>query len=523
MQVARRIGPSSSGGIASLVFGILFGAIVLALVGASIAMSPKWGTILVLGAAFAFAAFSIPLRSMLYLELLLAAVFAGSMEYFLHSTQGFWVAAILPLLLAARALFQTAKPAEGFSPPLQQGRAVAFMFAGLLTYLACLGFSAILNQSPPIQVVVAAKNYLFVWLLLAVFAKEVDFGRCSDGMWRVVIWVSVLQLPVVLYQRFFIASKIGNTAAGLSWDAVSGTFGGGLTGGRSAAMTLFIVVSIAYLLIRWRDRQLTGFKALGLIALMIPAVILAEVKMVVIWLAVVAIVVFFKELRKRPIFSIFAIFTMLVLALGIVLAYNAMYYAGTYSSSTDLYNKQIGYIFDVHRFNPVTREIGRVASIYFWWTENANADLAQLLIGAGPGASRGASSLAVGEVARRYSYFLDTSTLTTLLWDGGLLAAGLFITIILSAMLVLLRAVSNVSLSLAARNQAEAAFIGLLLILSGIAYNRDAIDSFSIQTLLVFFMAAAAYWGRMRRPSAAARFSWSTDKSQADSPAGRTR
>lgn len=475
--------------------GFMFLTVVAA---AAVAISPKWGTILTVGLACGVGAMSVSVPTMVALELVLATVVAGSLEYFTDSTQGFWVAAVLPLLLAARAALTRPGRLQAFGG-LKATTSAPSMWAHLVQvtltlYLLVLVFSAVINQSPPLQVLVAAKNYVFVWAMLYVLLKLDDFERLSNTFWRLIFWTALAQLPVVLYQRFFIASKIGNTAAGLSWDAVSGTFGGGLTGGRSAAMALFIVVAVTYLMIRWRDRQMKGWRILGLIALMIPSVFLAEVKVSVIWIAFAGVMVFGRELIKRPLVAIFAILALFGLAVGILLAYNAMYYVGTYSSSYDLYEKQIGYIFDTNRFNVVTREIGRVASILFWWTENRQADLVTVLMGSGPGASRGASTLAIGEVARRYSYLVDTSTLTALLWDVGLLGALAFVGMGVFAALSAARATRNESLTLLQRNQAEATLLGLLLILSGVAYNRDAVDSFAIQLLLVFFIASALRW-----------------------------
>jgi hypothetical protein len=370
-----------------------------------------------------------------------------------------------------------------------------------LVYLLTLLFSAVMNQSPPLQVLVAAKNYVFVWAMLYVFLCDDDFAATSSRFWRLIVWTGVLQLPVVLYQRVFVASKLGNSAAGLSWDAVSGTFGGGQLGGRSAAMAMFITMAVAYLMIRWRDRQLSGWRAFGLMFLMMPAIFLAEVKMVVIWLAFVGFMVFGRDLLKRPLAAIMALLVLIGLCAGIVFTYLTLYYEGTYSSGADLFQKQIGYIFDVDRFNVVTREIGRIASIYFWWTQNQHADINVLLMGSGPGASRSFSTIAVGEVAARYSYVLDTSTLTALLWDSGLIGVFCFLFFGALSMLAIWRGMSQPGVDLHQRHQMEASLIGLMLIYSGFAYNRDAIDSFAIQLLLVFFMAVALRWSPRLTPS----------------------
>lgn len=471
------------------------------LLSAAVALSPKWGAILAVVAFGGVLSLVVPIHWMLLALFLLSTVLAGSLEYFGKSTHAFWLASIVPLVMAARMMM--ARTREQKKDDLYYRGDPSSFWTSLLTfflilYFAVLGFSSVVNQSPILQTLVAAKNYVFIWFALYVFMKSERYEVDVNLLWKMVIWVSIAQLPVVLYQRFFVASEIVNTAAGLSWDAVSGTFGGGETGGRFAALALFIVLAVAYLLIQWRDRQISFYRAFGLISLMLPSIFLAEVKMAIVWLVVVALMVFSREIIKRPLLSITSMLGVVALAASIFFAYNAMYYADTYTSTTGLYEKQVGYIFDTDRFNPVTREIGRVASVIFWWDQNRAADIFTLFFGSGPGASRSISSIAVGEVAQTYSYFIDTSSLTALLWDTGLVGAISFFGVGFATFFALRRSLQKFEMEPIRRAQVEAALIGVLLIGSGFAYNRDAVDCLAIQFLLVFFVSMALKHGRGR-------------------------
>lgn len=468
--------------------------LLLMLFSIAVALSPKWGAILTVIAFGGILSLVVPVHWMLMALFLLSSVLAGSLEYFGKSTHAFWLASIVPLVMAGRTMLAKAS-SSSLARHGQIRNKVPFSASmlkfSLILYFSVLVFSALVNQSPILQVLVAAKNYIFIWFALYVFMKSDRYQIDVDLLWKMIVWVSLLQLPVVLYQRFFIASKISNTAAGLSWDAVSGTFGGGVTGGYSAAMALFIVLAVSYLLIRWRDGSISTARAFGLIALMMPSILLAEVKMAIIWLLVVAIAVFSSGILKRPLLSLFSILAVSGLAVVVLVTYNAMYYADTYTSTYGLYEKQIGYVLDSDRFNPVTKEIGRVASIVFWWDQNKMADLFTLLFGSGPGASRSVSSIAVGVAAEKYSYFIDTSSLTALLWDAGVMGVISFLSIGLFAFFAIRRAISKGKLDPARRAQAEAASIGLILVFSGFAYNRDSIDCLAIQFLLIFAVSIA--------------------------------
>lgn len=489
-----RLGSGSFVRVVSVTGVLLLGALLSAVV----AFSPKWGAILSAVVFGGVLSLIVPIHWMLVALFLLSTVLAGSLEYFGNSTHAFWLASIVPVVMAGRVMM--ARDETNVKKPREMRVGAASFWGGLLgffliLYFSILVFSALVNQSPVLQALVAAKNYIFIWFALYVFMKSRRFDLDVNALWGMIVWVSIVQLPVVLYQRFFVASKITNTAAGLSWDAVSGTFGGGVSGGRFAALALFIVLAIAYLLIRWRDRQISTAYTFGLISLMLPSIFLAEVKMAIVWLVVVALMVFSREIFRRPLLAIFSILSVIALAVSIFFAYNAMYYADTYTSTSGLYEKQVGYIFDVNKFNPVTREIGRVASIVFWWEQNKASDIFTLLFGSGPGASRSVSSIAIGVAAQKYSYFIDTSALTALLWDSGIFGALAFLGVGGAGFFALRKVVRSRFLDDTKRGQVEAALIGVFLIYSGFPYNRDSVDCLAIQFLLVFFLAIAIRWG----------------------------
>lgn len=480
---------------------LLLVAVALVIVGAAAAvMGPM--------VAFAFAAlaavivgFSISLEHIFLMHLFLATVIAGSLEYFAGLGQAHWVTYLLGLLLVFRALVEKMRLSRGPSIRPNEsggGTKAAFIFWAWL-YFSVFVFSTLVNTPPLIQAFVGIKNFFFMWGVLLAFAFLRKPDEMSVKLWKAIVLIACIQLPVVLYQRYFIGAKVGNKGglAGLSWDSVVGTFGGiPFFGGHSGSMALFVSVAIVVVLIAWRNQSLATWKALSLLALAFPAVLFAEVKAFVAWLFIGTTLVFWRIAKKRPVVFVGGMVMSAFLVVSLGYAYKTMYYDGDRfggSSFAEVYERQISYIYDPNKFNTETRDIGRVASLLFWWHEHDLRDPVHMLFGHGIGASRGRSSLGAGEVAKQYSFLIDTSAATVLLWDFGLLGFSFFSAMILAAVLQGMKLASDTLLSPGLRFSSECASIALLIILSGVLYTRDSVDDTSVQFLLYFCLGVVAY------------------------------
>jgi hypothetical protein len=247
---------------------------------------------LVLGLGVAAVALVIPLQWLLITILFMAAVVGGGAEYFLNIGQANWLPFILATLVGLRAaLFESFK----FGSRVQEKqfkRSVAWFWIPVFVYIFTLFAAAVVNFVPLAQLLASVKNYLLMWGVLIAFLHLNDVERTSVLLWRWVLVIAALQLPVVLIQRFFIASKLTNSSSSLSFDAINGTFGGGLLGGRSGALTMFLCIAIAYILILWRDKRLSAIKVVAFLLITLPTMFFVEVKAVVIWLPLVAGLVF---------------------------------------------------------------------------------------------------------------------------------------------------------------------------------------------------------------------------------------
>lgn len=482
----------------------LFGLPLLVLVGIAVAVAPPYATALVLGLMLLGMAVVMPFNGLLLACLVTSAVIGGSAEYFLGISQANWLPFMLSVLLAARG-FITAHVQIGARQALPGQRLdrMGWAWFGLpaVVYLFTLVASAASNAIPFSQALASMKNYLLMWGVLVAVIYHRDMERASSQIWRAFVLIGLLQLPVVLYQRFFVASRLANTSASLSFDAINGTFGGGLLGGRSGALAMFICIVLGYLLIMWRAGRLPGWSLAGLAMLLLPSLFMIEVKAVAIWLPLVAMLVFSQQIRRRPSLFLFGFLGSIALAVCVVLVYRYSFYSGSGGGSLwDFLSRQLTYVYDPNRFNPATRELGRVSALVHWWNEAGDrGGVVNWLFGFGPGASRGVSTVAVGTIARLYTFYIDISAAAALLWDVGVVGFIALCLVLIAGAAESWRLSKVEAMPANLRLQLEAAAIALVLILSSVIYVRDAVDGSTIQFLIYFLLGMVVYARRQRQ------------------------
>lgn len=455
------------------------------LVGAMTALVPKGAAAMIVGVAFVSVAFITPPTALLVWTLVFAALIGGSIEYFFGLAQANWIPFVLSLVLLTRSTF--APKGVQFAQKRDLGQSGNYFLAPAFVFLVTLMASSLLNLTPLPQILASVKNYLLMWGVLFALLLAPKLGDAKRLVWKWVLIIAALQLPVVLYQKLFISSKIANSAGSLSYDAINGTFGGGLLGGRSGALAMFVCIAIGYAMILWREGRWSGPRLLGYLLATLPTLAIVEVKAVVFWLPVVTSLVFVSQIKQRPAIFVLTMACSLALVFGIMVVYQTNYGAPTAGGSVvEEFFRKIYYVFDPERFNSTTRELGRFSALTHWWRENSLSNPIQFLLGHGPGASRGASSFAVGTVAAKYSFFIDISAAAALLWDTGLVGTLAFLGTLGFGMIQTAQASRGAKVDQENRIYFQTASIALLLILSSVFYTRDAVDGPIVQFMIFF-------------------------------------
>lgn len=478
--------PSKAGPVLVIVLAIL----VTPLLAAFNALLGAAAVLPYLALAALIALLVLPLNLLVLGAFFLASVVAGMADYFGHVSQGFWIPYLMGALFALRALVERlrvrARQPASHTP---RGLATPVVLVFAVLYLLMLVASAVVAVPPLPQLIVATKNYLFLWGLLLALLWVTWRPAYSSWMWTLVIVVACLQAPVTLYQRFFVAAKRGDATA---WDAVVGTLGGNPDfGGHSAAMALLCCLAIAILLFRMRERRLNALHGWLLVLWCLVPIAAAEVKAGFIWLAVVFAFFFVRQVFREPLRAVLILIVGVVLLLGLGWVYVTTQYAQQGSVSlSEIYDKQIKYAIDPYEYRAAYKRLGRVASVVDWWRKHDLADdPVHMLIGHGAGASRSSSSFGAGELARRLRTQLDITGVSTLLWDIGLLGALAFMGFLASSAASGYRLSLRPALPPAWRESGYIASVLLTMLFLGMFYNRDAIDHPAVQVLLFFSVA----------------------------------
>ena len=255
--------------------------------------------------------------------------------------------------------------------------------------------------------------------------------------WLVAIFILfLLQLPFAIVQRVFLVPlREGLWKQGVvPIDIVSGTFEASLEGGGSSSiMVVFLAIGLAYVLTLLRDRMWPRKRAL-LAAVVIGApLFLGETKIALVLLPLVFVLVFSRQIRRSPVTAILT----LAVGAGLTLLLAWIYFS-LLATQGNTFETQLEKAF-AYNFGSVgyydRYSLNRSSAIVFWWNEHGWENISNMFFGHGVGSSySGAGSLVPGHLSRVYPYMaINLTTLSSLLWDVGLVGASLFGYVFLSA------------------------------------------------------------------------------------------
>ncbi|HEU4816205.1 hypothetical protein [Janthinobacterium sp.] len=468
-----------------LLFPLLFLAL---LVGAVAGLDSPVLLLIVSGAIFAMLAFFlVNANILLHLLFVVTFVIQGSALYFFGLRSATWIAVGMAGLFGMRTFMdlvvKSRQQRRGGAP---EGRPVTLIMLPFFAYLLCYMVSIVLNRPSAGQLMSALKSNLPVFGVLLSFYWFAWRPATLERLWQSLIWIGVLQLPVVLYQHFFVSTKRDN-----GFDSVVGTFGGTpLGGGLSSMLVLFVVAVSVYALARWNRGLMSRPLALLVFAIGLAVILLGEVKAAFIWLPLGVFIVLRQRIMKN-LFSVIAYGILAVAMLGsIYFVYNALYWGQTLNHSKGLEGKLDaggGYFFDTHNVNYLTGEISRGASLALW-AKDATASIPKRLLGYGPGASKSSSSIGgSGVIARRFAPLnVDATALAVLLWDVGVLGAAAYSLMAVGGVILGWRYMRRGQGSAAQMAIVEASVAVLLIYVSLLIYNRTMLDEPTVQLLYLF-------------------------------------
>lgn len=470
---------------------ILIAAVVLAVIGG---LAAALGAVLLVGV---IAAVAVGIGVMIFpkLHLLFGMIFAlvvtGILEFFFYFGQANWLSSVL----VASMIVPVAMRVVGAT---DQRHGITAFGAVLAAYVAALLASSAINQISVIQLVVGLRNYLpyiGVALLLVYGGFSVDFVR---KLVRGLLLIALLQVPVALYQHFVIApARVAiRGAVGRSDEAIVGTFGGSVvTGGYTGEMAAFLVMSVLFVVALWREGLLKGWITSVLALLLLTPIFLAETKIALLLLPILALIAFGSDIRRSPATALAGIIgaTVLMAALGGV-------YAFKYWQSSGEAAQQLLYSFDPD-FMVTPDHRGRVGTIVHWYQSNVSAgQYVGSIIGHGVASSlEGSSTIGIGSAVQKYGLGLDAHAMSRLLWDGGLLTLTLFVVLCARTAYLASKLMSEAN---DARDRAGLTFalVASVAMFLMLPYQMSVLGGSAMQFIFWFVVGYVEYMRRGHRP-----------------------
>ncbi|UQV45199.1 hypothetical protein KIV45_26525 [Janthinobacterium lividum] len=182
-------------------------------------------------------------------------------------------------------------------------------------YLAFYAFSIFLGHATTGQLISTLRFCLPMFgVLFAMYWFEWSDKRLLV-LWSIVLIISYMQLPLVVYQHFFMISSLG-------WDSVVGSFGASM----SPVLILFIVAAMLYMLARWVRGISPLWQVVSVLLIGLVIILLGEVKAVFLWLPFGVFWILRRRVMKNVMAFIVFVAMMSVISSGIFMTYHALYW-----------------------------------------------------------------------------------------------------------------------------------------------------------------------------------------------------
>ncbi|GKS68766.1 hypothetical protein W03_07700 [Nitrosomonas sp. PY1] len=309
-------------------------------------------------------------------------------------------------------------------------------------------------------------------------------------IWRALLIIAVLQLPMALYQYFFVARQDARMSP---WDAVIGTFQGNIEGGGdSAAMAMMLIIAILTSIALWREQNLKLGWMIWVVIAGIATMILAEVKAMVMLLPVPIALYYRKELVKKPIETAVVMIGVLLLVGGILTAYKDIHYDTSATRVNSAYDSIVNAITP----NPGedSAHVGRVTLLVNWWNNNVvHGEVHNTIFGYGIGAVH-SSKAQRGKIASLYEYKIAKTTSVILLWETGILGHLVFLMILLFGAKASADAAKTEYIPSIHRVLLRAGAISLILLVITLPYSNFHLFSIPTQFLMMLMLGQSLYW-----------------------------
>ncbi|MBK6959456.1 MAG: hypothetical protein IPH22_15235 [Nitrosomonas sp.] len=238
--------------------------------------------------------------------------------------------------------------------------------------------------------------------------------------------VALVQLPTSIYELLVFAPLLQATWGVAAVDLVAGTFGAQKQGGgANGEMSLFLIIMLAFLFARHKQKVLSLKWLIWLSPVLIVPFFLGETKAIIVMLPLMFVVLY-----RHEIFTRFHYWLLGFIVATIVTVGTGYYLFSLSSRPIDQYFEQvINYNFKEKGY--AEYHLNRTTVLTFWVEKQGLHDPVSFMFGNGLGTSH---TLTGGHIAKSYSgYGIDLTLVSAMLWDVGVFGFSLFVAIFVSS------------------------------------------------------------------------------------------
>lgn len=376
-----------------------------------------------------------------YLEAfaLMTIVFCGTVQYFTGIVAVLWIPFFMVLIMVVLLMMQSNPQ------PLRLSTREKLVLVLYLTFII-LSLSSTVLQSGVVTTIVGFKNELA--LSLVMFCMLLGMFRESQ-LYRLIqlfYWLFYIQFPIAIYQVLFVVpQRVAIRGEDEKWDSVVGTFGGDpMGGGNTAAMGMFCLL-IMLLKVSEFKHGICSFKSMSIhIVLAFVLCIIGEVKFVILLSPFLLVLLWImpgyvsgvSKVSLRSLLIIAAGMVVLIFSAITILAanYSAAFGGDPTKSAFSVFIDSLGYIFDTNYIMD-SGELGRFTTIFFWLQHNELFGPGGMLFGYGLNATNSGSTVSPGYIGAWFHLILDSTALSMLLWEVGIIGVVIFIAMITSILI----------------------------------------------------------------------------------------
>lgn len=467
--------------------------VLAAALGAATALGGTLMIVFAFGTVGGLALLFAPVELVLGLFLALTFVVVGPIASIGKIGVAQWVPYMLALVLLIRVPMEWYQTSKGNRHPNGGNNGVSPSLWAVASYFALIGISLVSNLPSPLQALVGAKLYIFIWGAFFLLVASSVPPRFLERMWKGLLLLAVLQVPFVIYQRLVeVPRRIGLGAGVTALDAIVGTFPGGEGGGANGSLAMFCVFAIALSVSLWRSKLLSTSLSFVVILASLVSIALGEVKVIVVLFPLAFVIMNCREVIRRPLYFLVAGLVVVMVLGGVLSIFQAASKTGQRVSISEYVEISFGYILDPNNIQE-DGEVGRFAALNLWYRDGRKTPQT-VLLGYGPGASQN-STTGKGVVAARYAPLgINSTTAAGMLWDVGVLGLAAFLAVLVIAFFEALKLASLPQIPVFHRSALEAS--ALMMALAGVMvpYDNDVLIVPQFQVLFLLALFQVVYW-----------------------------